>query len=110
MFVLDFVLLLGLSFYLSSRSKSRRKGEGSEVTRRKNGVAHGSHLNGVCPVADSYEVLDGGLDRSESRCSESGGVENEEARSFERASWNLIPAATYSPTQLPVQYHQLRRA
>ena len=27
----------------------------------------------------------------------------------ERA-FELIPAATYSPTQFPVQYHQLRRA
>jgi hypothetical protein len=26
-----------------------------------------------------------------------------------RLSLDLIPAATYSPTQLPMQYHQLRR-
>lgn len=33
-------------------------------------------------------------------------LRNEEARSLERASQEVIPAATYSPTQLPVQYHR----
>jgi hypothetical protein len=28
----------------------------------------------------------------------------------ETAFWIFIPATTYSPTQLPAQYHQLKRA
>lgn len=92
---------LGLSFYLSRCSKSSltRKFAVTGWMRRSFEV--------FCPWFYSHP-LTGCL--VESRAANHEDLRNKEARSFERASLGLIPAATYSPTQLPVQYHRLRRA
>ncbi len=37
---------------------------------------------------------------------EDGGGNKKRPRSEERGLWQIIPAATYVPTQLPVQYHR----